>query len=394
MKIAIIVRKLNLKGGVQKHVLYEARELKKLGHDVTLYTFLFSRDECYTDLLDDLKVVSLNTALPPYSNYFSWKKTESEFAKKLALAIDTDTEILNPHDHGCYKVAYYYKKLVKNIPSVWTMHDMPTRAHSAEMSAEMNGAKLPFYKKAANYFLDRYEIEKYIKKQDAVAVLDARDKEFVKKYFGKDAEIVRNGVDTERFPFYGRTAPPKKIKLFMNGIFFRHRRFEDGILAGKLLADSGYGVAVFISGDYNSDKKYYAELTRLAAGLGQGVRVEFLGKVSETRLSELYKTSDIFLFPNHMQSWGLAVFEAMASGLPVVVSKSAGASEVLTDGENALLAEPKDPGDLAKQIKKLADSPGLYSKLSVEGRRFAAENISWGSLAKNYEKIFEHAKRK
>ena len=394
MKIAIIVRKLNLKGGVQKHALYEARELKKLGHDVVLYTFLFSRNECYEDLLEGLKVVSLNMALPPYADYFSWKKTESEFAKKLALAIDTDTEILNPHDHGCYKVAYYYKKLVKNFPSVWPMLEMPTRAHYAERSAEMNGAKLPFYKKAANYFLDRYEIEKYIKKQDAVAVLDARDKEFVKKYFGKDAEIVRNGVDTERFPFYGRTAPPQKIKLFMNGIFFRHRRFEDGILAGKLLADSGYGVAVFISGDYNSDKKYYAELTRLAAGLGQGVRVEFLGKVSETRLSELYKTSDIFLFPNHMQSWGLAVFEAMASGLPVVVSKSAGASEVLTDGENALLAEPKDPGDLAKQIKKLADSPGLYSKLSVEGRRFAAENISWGSLAKNYEKIFEHAKRK
>src|SRR3989344_2428629 len=345
MKIAIIVRKLNLKGGVQKHVLYEARELKKLGHDVTLYTFLFSRDECYTDLLDDLKVVSLNTALPPYSNYFSWKKTESEFAKKLALAINTDTEILNPHDHGCYKVAYYYKKLVKNIPSVWTMHDMPTRAHSAEMSAEMDGIKSPLYKMAVNYFFVRYEIE-------------------------------------------------KKIRLFMNGIFFRHRRFEDGILAGKLLADAGYGVAISISGDYNSDKKYYAELTRLAAGLGQGVKVEFLGKVSEARLSELYKTSDIFLFPNHMQSWGLAVFEAMASGLPAIVSKSAGASEVLTDGENALLAEPKDPDGLAKQIKKLADNPGLYSKLSVDGRRFAAENISWESLAENYEKIFEHAKRK
>src|SRR3989338_2447932 len=240
MKIAIIVRKLNVKGGVQRHALYEARELQKMGHSVTLYAFIFSREDCFAELLDGLKVVALKSKLPVYSNYFSWKAAESELSKQLALMIDPMTDILNPHDHGCYKVSYYFKKLVKNITSVWTMHDMPTRAHSAEMSAEMDGIKSPLYKMAVNYFFDRYEIEKYIKKQDVVAVLDTRDKEFVKKYFGKDAEIVRNGVDVERFPFYGRTAPTKKIRLFMNGIFFRHRRFEDGILAGKLLADAGY----------------------------------------------------------------------------------------------------------------------------------------------------------
>lgn len=394
MKIAIIIKKLNLKGGVQRHVLYEARELQKSGHDVTLYTFVFSKEECFSDLFGDLKVISLNTALPSYSNYFSWKTAESALAKRLALMIDPEMEILNPHDHGCYKVSYYFKKLVKNIPSVWTMHDMPTRSYSAKMAEETNlGFKTPFFKKAANYLLDRYEIEKYIKKQNIVAVLNARDKELAKRYFGKNAEIIRNGVDVSRFPFFERQAPKKAIRLFMNGIFFRHRRFEDGIYAVKLLSDSGYDIFLSIAGDYNADKKYYDALTELTRELGLENKVRFLGKVSEGRLLELYKSSDIFLFPNHMQSWGLAVFEAMACGTPVIVSKSAGASEVLVNEESAMLVDPKSPESLAEAVKKMIASQDLYSKLSRNGRKLVEENISWERLAENYSKIFEYVKR-
>lgn len=394
MRIAIILRKLNIKGGVQRHVLYEARELQKMGHSVTLYAFIFSREDCFAKLLDGLKVVALNSKLPAYSNYFSWKTAESAAAKRLAFMIDPMTDILNPHDHGCYKVSYYFKKLVKNIPSVWTMHDMPTRAFSAKMAEEMApGLKTPLPKKIANYLLDKYEIEKYIKKQDIIAVLNGRDKELAKKYFGAGAEIVRNGVDVLSFPFLERAFPKKQTVLFMNGIFFRHRRFEDGIEAAKLLLDSGHDILLNIAGDYNSDKKYYEGLTMLAQKLGLEGRVRFLGRVSEERLFELYQTSDIFLFPNHMQSWGLAVFEAMSSGLPVIVSKSAGASEVLSDGKNALLVNPYSPQEIAGAIKRLLDNRELYSKISREGRAFVEGNISWQRLALNYLKIFEYAKR-
>lgn len=379
---------------MQRHVLYEARELQESGHDVTLYTFIFSKEECFSDLLGGLKVISLNTALPSYSNYFSWKTAESALAKRLALMIDPEMQILNPHDHGCYKVAYYFKKLVKNIPSVWTMHDMPTRAYSAKMAEETRlGFQTPFFKKIANYLLDRYEIEKYIKKQDIVVVLNARDKELAKIYFGKNAEIIRNGVDISRFPFFERAPPKDRVHIFMSGIFFRHRRFEDGICAVKLLSDSGYDIFLSIAGDYNSDKKYYEELSALIRKIGLKNKVRFLGKVSEERLLELYKTSDIFLFPNHMQSWGLAVFEAMACGTPVIVSKSAGASEVLVNEENAMLVDPKSPEGLAETVKKLITRPDLYLKLSRNGREFVEENISWERLASGYSRLFKYAKK-
>jgi len=71
--------------------------------------------------------------------------------------------------------------------------------------------------------------------------------------------------------------------------------------------------------------------------------VVFHGHISEEKLVEFYSTSDIFVFPNYPQTWGLAVFEAMGCGTPVVVSTSCGASEVLTDKENAILVPPKSP---------------------------------------------------
>jgi|SRR3989344_4262046 len=395
MKIAIIVRKLNVKGGVQRHALYEARELQKMGHSVTLYAFIFSREDCFAELLDGLKVVALKSKLPVYSNYFSWKAAESELSKQLALMIDPMTDILNPHDHGCYKVSYYFKKLVKNITSVWTMHDMPTRAFSAKMAEEAEpNFKTPLLKKIANYLLDKYEIGKYIKKQDIIAVLNERDKKLAKKCFGADAEIVRNGVDILSFPFSERAFPKKQTVLFMNGIFFRHRRFEDGIKAAKLLLDSGRDIFLNIAGNYNSDKRYYEELTGLARELGLPGRVCFLGRVSEGRLRELYQTSDIFLFPNHMQSWGLAVFEAMASGMPVIVSKTAGASEVLTDGKNALIVSPHRPHEITDAVRRLLDNKELYFKISREGRLFVERNMSWRRLAISYLKLFEHARKK
>jgi len=102
----------------------------------------------------------------------------------------------------------------------------------------------------------------------------------------------------------------------------------------------------------------------------------------------------VFVFPNHLQSWGLAVFEAMASGLPVVVSKSAGASEVLTDGENALLVNPKNPGEIAKAIQSLIDNPDLYRTLSKNGRDFVEQNISWVKYTDQMEDVFKRVMSK
>jgi glycosyltransferase involved in cell wall biosynthesis len=115
--------------------------------------------------------------------------------------------------------------------------------------------------------------------------------------------------------------------------------------------------------------------------------------VSEEELRHAYQTHDIYVSPNHLQSWGLAVFEAMASGAPVIVSKTAGASEILTDGANALLVDGKAPEQIAQAIERLAGDPKLHAMLSMAGRKFVEENVTWKYSAKNAIKIFEDCLR-
>ena len=390
MKIAFIVRKLNVRGGTQRQAVFLARELKKLGHQVKFYTFIYSAKDCYEDLLKEFKVVSLNY-YPAASNYFVSLFLENRAAKKLAHLIDKDTDILHPHDQVSYRVAYYFKKKIKNIPSVWVMNDMPTKTWSFRRDSQFDSKlKISFIKRLFYWLVDKYEIKKFIKPQDKIIVLDNRDREWVREYFKKEAIVVRSGLDLERFNFKERESlTNKKVEILMAGIFFRHRRFEDGIMAMKILKEKNYDVNLSIVGDYNINKDYFKELVYLAKKSGMEDSVDFAGRVSDEKLLNFYQQSDIFLFPNHWQSWGLVVFEAMACGLPSIVSKTAGASEVLTDGENALLVEPFKPEDIITAVAKLIDNPDLYVKISRQGRELVEKSISWPLMAQKVSAIFK-----
>ncbi len=393
MKIAIIIRKLNTRGGNQRHVLSLAQELVKRGHRVTLYTFIYSPADCYEDLLKGLDVISL--AYYPHTSRFLFFK-ENHASQQLADRIDSDTEILNPHDQVCYRVAYYYKKRVKNIPSVWVMHDMPTRRFSFMREQEVNTRfHVSLLKLGIATILDWWECYTFIRVQDRIVVLDYRDQEWVKQYFKINAIVVRNGIDIVSFPFIPQHSLSKNnVRLLASGIFFPHRRFEDAIDAVKILHDAGIAATLDIVGFFSKSSAYHHELCKRLDGLGMSSFITFLGKVSEDDLRALYACHNIFIFPNHLQSWGLAVFEAMASGCPVIVSKTAGASEVLTDGEHALLVSPKSPEEIAHAVKRLIDNPNLYQMLSRNGRLFVEQHISWERYTDSLLSVFDSVLKK
>jgi len=396
MKIAIIVKKLNIKGGTQRQALSLAKELKKLGHEIKLYTFFYSNENCYADLLEGFEVI----VLPPRKEtnaakrFFSIQmietiREENRIARELALRIDTDIDLLNPHDQVSYKVAYFYKKLVKKVPSVWNMNDLPLYRWGYD---KMRGVDETFKKSLVRRFMyriyDWYEKQKFYRAQDEVVVVDDFNRKLLKKYANKRAITVRNGPDLEHFKFHERKAPGRQIKLLTSGILLPHRRFEDAIRAVKILMERGYDPHLSIIGDKENDKKYYAKLEALTKEFNLENRVTFLGRVSEADLIRAYETQDVYIFQHHLQSDGLSEFEAVATGMPIIVSKTAGCHEVLTDGENALFINPKDSEDIARQVEYLIQNPEEYKKLSTAGNAFVRSNFSWPRYAKEVEKVF------
>lgn len=397
----MIIRKLNVKGGTQRQMLSLARELKKRGHEVIIYAFAYDRERCYPELLEGMKVVVAPEAREErtleYYRDFRFIQggqlgailRESHRARLLAKVMDSNLDILNPHDQVSYRVAYYYKKFVRVIPSVWNMNDLPIYRFGYDKMREMDPIfHRSFLRRLSYRFLDAYEAF-FIRRQDRIVVVDFFNRGMVKKYLGLPAITVRSGPDLEHFNYQPRKAPGKNIKLLTSGIFLPHRRFEDSISALSLLVKQGYNPTLTIVGDYDNDRKYFEKLKNLVAALGLQKQVTFTGKISESELIRVYESHDAYVFQHHWQSDGLSQFEAAATGLPMIVSRTAGCHEVLTDGKNALFINPKDPADIAAKVKLLIDDPDLYRALSREGNAFIRNNFSWGKYTDEMVKVFE-----
>jgi glycosyltransferase involved in cell wall biosynthesis len=77
----------------------------------------------------------------------------------------------------------------------------------------------------------------------------------------------------------------------------------------------------------------------------------------------------------------------MATGIPVVTSAHAGASEIIRDGEDGLLiSDPQDAGEIARYIQRLIDDPVLRLKLGSQGRK-RVEALDWRLFAEKVEAI-------
>jgi len=99
----------------------------------------------------------------------------------------------------------------------------------------------------------------------------------------------------------------------------------------------------------------------------------------------VYRSSDVLVLPsiptkNWTEQFGYALVEAMASGIPVVASKSGAIPEVVKSNENGFLVKPGDPVDLAEKIIKLLEDDSLRESLGRKARLIVEDNYSLRSI--------------
>lgn len=401
MKIAIIIRRLNIKGGTQRLAMYEADELKKQGHTIKFYTLFLDKDRSYKDALDALDITALDfdqfrrrapvSFLQPLYQFFA----ECRAAKAIAEKIDRDVGLLNPHDQVSYRVTRYFRKYKNpNIPSVWNMNDPPslTWAYARERANDAVPV-FPLLKRLAYKLYDWYDARTFISEQDAIITQDARNIEWMNTYYGSYIGVkgvtCRNGPEVGLFSYKARQPLTKRVRLLSSGILFSHRRYQDAIRAVKLLLDRGYDSTLEIIGETQGNKPYYEMLTRLVQELGVGDRVKFLASISDEELVRRYHESDIFLFQHHWQTDGLSPTEAMFSGAVAVVSRTAGAAEIIKDHETGIVIDPKNPEGITGAVEELIKNPDLYLKLSRQGSEWVRENLSPQIQFQEIWRVFE-----
>jgi len=123
----------------------------------------------------------------------------------------------------------------------------------------------------------------------------------------------------------------------------------------------------------------------LATEWGVADRVHFLG--FQTEVAALMRSADFFVLPSHQDAFGLVVTEAMATGLPVVVSRTVGASCLVTPETGIVISPPDDASALAAAFERLASSSALRHSMG-RAARSCAEDYSWNRLGERYLDLF------
>jgi glycosyltransferase involved in cell wall biosynthesis len=128
-------------------------------------------------------------------------------------------------------------------------------------------------------------------------------------------------------------------------------------------------------------------LENLARQLGLTEKFLFLDWVEDT--AEFYAALDVFVSASRTESFGLTIVEAMASGLPVVATRTAGAEEIIRDNHNGRLAPSGEPNALAEAVSLLLAGPHERLRLSEQAQTDARERFSLARMVAETEKVYE-----
>ena len=111
-----------------------------------------------------------------------------------------------------------------------------------------------------------------------------------------------------------------------------------------------------------------------------------MGRVDDPRT--LLCALDIFVFPSLKEGLGVAMLEAMACGLPVVASATAGPAEVLEDGCTGVLFEAGNSAELERVLMRLIEAPGMRVALDAAARERAVERFAMKAMAERTLELY------
>jgi glycosyltransferase involved in cell wall biosynthesis len=198
-------------------------------------------------------------------------------------------------------------------------------------------------------------------------------------------EVAPMGVEVESFvrsrpyePWAGSGA----CRIFSCGRLNPCKGHDHLIRAIGHLRDMGFVPELHIAGadDYATGEQR-ALLERITAELNLNGKVKLLGAVSEEVVRQELQSAHVFALASRRDELGVATMEAMAMGVPVVVSRSGAIDEMIDDGRDGLLVEKENPRAMAEGLARVLRDPALATRLGSAGRQKIARQFHSGVSA-------------
>jgi glycosyltransferase involved in cell wall biosynthesis len=199
-----------------------------------------------------------------------------------------------------------------------------------------------------------------------------------------DIGIVPNGVNTDEFRA-GAFGARESGRILCISRLVERKGVQHLLEAMPAILQEVANARLTIVGEGDLAEK----LKRRSKSLGIEERVEFLGYIPHSDLPTWYRKAQLFIQPSYYEGMSNTVLEAMASGLPLIVSAEGGQEELMRD--NAKIVPYGDPDSLASAaIMTLSDTAGMEA-MSGRSREIALD-YSWSTVAERYRQVYDAIK--
>lgn len=246
-------------------------------------------------------------------------------------------------------------------------------------------------------FLYREIIKFNLKKADKILSTSKIMAIETRKFTNKEVEITPFGIDLKKF--YKKSAVETKNTFEIN---------EKDIVIGTIkLLELKYGVNFLIHAFAEIAHKYpekplklfivgdgseMASLKDLSLSLRIAEKVVFSGMIAHNLVPDYLNLFDVFAALSIEESFGVAIVEAQACEIPVVVSDAGGLPEVVEDGITGFVVKRKNAIEAAKALEKLVLNEELRIKMGTEGRKRVEKLYNWDNNVEQMIEIYEQIK--
>lgn len=373
MKIALVYPYFNNRGGIER-CLWELTKVLSYDHEITLITSLWDKDceKEYTFL--KVPILSIPYFLSSFTfstfSYLKLKRCKFDIVHVQGASCFKQDVVTA---HSCH-MAWFIQSLkeTKKWTKKWWLKLFNPLHH------------LTIFIESIQYYRGNY--------RKVIAISNIVKSELIRFYKipEENIEVIYNGVNCEEFhpdnrELYLReirnryNIKDKEIILLFIANEFKRKGLEYLLKAVSLLSDEYLKLLVI-----GKDKA--GKYINLSKDLGIADKVIFVGQSQE--IKKYYAASDIFVFPTSYEPFGLAVAEAMASGIPVIVSKTAGVAELIQDNiDGLLLNDYKNPEEIARLTLQLLSDPEKSLKIGVMARK-KIEKFTWGEIGDRISKLY------
>ncbi len=198
---------------------------------------------------------------------------------------------------------------------------------------------------------------------------------------------IPNGVDTSYYTPGKRTAEDKQKEFII-------------LCAARLTKRKGFNYA--ISAFSEIEQKYpwakmilaggegnaMTELKEQAKELGLEKKILFTGNYTKKEAPGIYHKADVFVMPSLNEGMSNNLLEAMSAGLPVLMTPTGGAEDLVQEEENGFIIKMQDSKEIAEKLSFLIENPKACSRLGQNSRKIAT-TMSWSNVAEKYRNLYK-----